>query len=195
MSGPEGSDTIALSPLPAAGTASEPDTEEAPKSEAQDRRVFISRCWRALGWGGLGAMVAGSCAATLRFFYPRVLYEPQSWFVAGPPETFTVGEVSERFVASQRVWVVRTRAGIYALSARCTHLGCSPSWFAEERLFKCPCHGSNFDLAGDVVAGPAPQPLHRVSLRLGDDGQIVVDRALAENQPRAREGRAFLLRL
>lgn len=159
------------------------------------RRDFLHRGARAVGWCGLGAMLVGGGAATAGFFFPRVLYEPPTWFVAGKPESFSPGEVNERFVASQRVWIVRTRAGIYAVQARCTHLGCSPSWFTEEQLFKCPCHGSNFNLAGDVVAGPAPQPLFRVSLKLDDEGQIVVDRALAENRPGAREAGGFLLRL
>lgn len=140
-------------------------------------------------------MVLGSGVATLRFFFPRVLYEPPSTFLAGSPESFSVGEVNERFVAKERVWIVRTRVGLYALQAKCTHLGCSPSWFPEEQLFKCPCHGSTFNPAGDVIAGPAPQPLFRLALQRDDDGQLVVDRSRAENRPDRRESGAFLLRL
>ena len=52
--------------------------------------------------------------------------------------------LSEKFKQEQRVWIVREEAGIYAIFAKCTHLGCTPRWLAAENKFKCPCHGSGF---------------------------------------------------
>ena len=52
--------------------------------------------------------------------------------------------------------MVRDSSGkLYALLTTCTHLGCLTGFFPAEGLFKCPCHGSNFSLPGDPVAGPA----------------------------------------
>jgi glycine/D-amino acid oxidase-like deaminating enzyme/nitrite reductase/ring-hydroxylating ferredoxin subunit len=49
--------------------------------------------------------------------------------------------------------------GLYAVSSRCTHLGCQVAWNAAERTWDCPCHASRFDVDGDVLNGPAVDPL------------------------------------
>lgn len=42
----------------------------------------------------------------------------------------------------------------------CTHAGCGISLFEGQRM-KCPCHGSEFDINGRNVLGPAPLPLQQ----------------------------------
>lgn len=39
---------------------------------------------------------------------------------------------------------------IHAVSPTCTHLGCRITWNAAERSWDCPCHGSRFDVEGNV---------------------------------------------
>jgi Rieske Fe-S protein len=53
-----------------------------------------------------------------------------------------------------------------ALSATCSHLGCRVNWNTEKSQYLCPCHGGVYDRQGNVVSGPPPQPLTRVSVRL-----------------------------
>lgn len=50
-----------------------------------------------------------------------------------------------------------------ALSNVCTHSGCGIYVFADRRM-RCTCHGSEFDINGTNVAGPAPLPLPRYAL-------------------------------
>ena len=50
---------------------------------------------------------------------------------------------------------------LYAVSTRCTHLGCQVNWNAAERSWDCPCHGSRFAPDGRVLHGPAVHALER----------------------------------
>ena len=165
--------------------------------EAQQAEIAVTRrrlfAW--VGWGSFATFFGGITLATARFFFPRILYEPSPRFQAGKPEDYQSGEVSTRFKAAQRVWMIRTPEGMYALIAICTHLGCTPNWFASEERFKCPCHGSNFLLDGTNVAGPAPVPLHRAMIALELGGNIIVDKSQRENRLGKRDKPPFFLPL
>jgi len=41
----------------------------------------------------------------------------------------------------------------------CTHLGCIPAYVADDKKFKCACHGGEFDASGHQIFGPPPSPL------------------------------------
>jgi Rieske Fe-S protein len=58
--------------------------------------------------------------------------------------------------------VYRDESGVlHAVSLRCTHLGCLLRFNSAERSWDCPCHGSRFDVDGQVLEGPATEPLER----------------------------------
>src|SRR5581483_8082042 len=97
------------------------------------------------------------------------------------------GEVSDMPAASPRQirferavvdgWKLRTEESsawvviddqkqVTAFSPACTHLGCAYGWQADKKLFVCPCHGSVFNIRGDVIAGPASRPLYRFSIKI-----------------------------
>src|SRR5438132_824355 len=168
-----------------------------PTQAAQHAETPVSRRrLRLFVWWGRFAALWGSIGlATARFFFPRILYEPSPIFQAGKPGDYQVGEVSTHFKAAQRVWMIRNADGLYALIAICTHLGCTPNWFASEERFKCPCHGSNFLRDGTNVAGPAPVPLYRAAIAMDVTGNIIVDKSQRENQPGKRDRPPFFLPL
>jgi cytochrome b6-f complex iron-sulfur subunit len=75
--------------------------------------------------------------------------------VSNFPELATVGTLVA--VATERA-AMRTGASTFlALSTICTHQGCDAD--VANNIVVCPCHGSRFDKNGNVINGPAEQPL------------------------------------
>jgi cytochrome b6-f complex iron-sulfur subunit len=164
-------------------------------TDTPEGSVTRRRLLSFVGWGSFASFFGGITIGTLRFFFPRILYEPLQEFTAGKPEDYQAGEVSTRMLKEQRVWMIRNQDGMYVLVAICTHLGCTPIWHADEQRIKCPCHGSNFLIDGQNVAGPAPVPLFRAAITLDLTGNITVDKSLKENQPGKRDQPPFFLPL
>ncbi len=138
------------------------------------RRNFLSRAGWAAFFSFVGTMLLGS----LRFMFPRVLFEPATVFKAGFPGDYPIGAVSTRWIKDYRTWIVRNEQGFYAIFAQCTHLGCTPRWLDAEGKFKCPCHGSGFTMEAINFEGPAPRPLERVQITLSEDGQLLIDTSI-----------------
>jgi len=61
-----------------------------------------------------------------------------------------------------------------ALSGICTHQNCTVSEFdGSNNVFVCPCHGSQFDLNGNVKQGPATTKLRSYNTRVENNTLIV----------------------
>ena len=147
--------------------------ESSEGKESQDETKGLVRR-RNFAWACIFGFLGANLFMTLRFFFPRVLFEPKTSFKIGYPGDFSPG-VDTRFQQEHRIWVVRNSEGLFVIFAKCTHLGCTPDWVEGEQKFKCPCHGSGYDTEGINFEGPAPRPMDRPHLELGPDGQIVVD--------------------
>ncbi|HNY31703.1 MAG TPA: Rieske (2Fe-2S) protein [Fibrobacteria bacterium] len=64
-----------------------------------------------------------------------------------------------------------------ALSAVCTHLGCTASYEPDEKRIFCACHGGVYDPhSGANVSGPPPKPLTAFKVQV-TDGKVVVQRS------------------
>jgi cytochrome b6-f complex iron-sulfur subunit len=147
------------------------DSSKKAPADAADptRRDILTR----VGVGACAVAAAGSGVVTIDFLNPKVLFEPPTTFDAGSPLDYPDGTV--RFNRERRAFVIGGDGGIYALSAVCTHLGCITRYVSDESAIACPCHGSRFDLEGNVTHGPAPRPLPWLEVRLDDKGNLVVD--------------------
>lgn len=70
--------------------------------------------------------------------------------------------------------VIRTsQTAVVALSAICTHAGCTVDYDASAQSVNCPCHGSVFSQSGAVLNGPAQSPLRMYAATLASD-QITI---------------------
>lgn len=143
-----------------------PNSSDSPEVVNRQRRRLI---WTCL-WGYLGV----NFLMFLRYFFPRALFEPPTIYSAGYPADFSLG-IDQRFLQSERCWVVREPGRLFVIFAQCTHLGCTPDWEAAQNIFHCPCHGSEYDSEGVNFAGPAPRPMDRCYVQVDPSGQIVVD--------------------
>ncbi|HNV03855.1 MAG TPA: Rieske (2Fe-2S) protein [Vicinamibacterales bacterium] len=160
-----------------------------------DRRSFL----RTVGTGAGAAAVAAQAAAALRSLAPNVAYDgPTLVKVGRQPDGLPDGLT---FLPEARLFVFRSGRAYHAISAVCTHLGCTvhPEALsaAEDRRvsgrpmrvthrFVCSCHGSRYHGDGANESGPAPAPLpwYRV-LVSPDDGQLAVD--LSQPVPAGRQ--------
>jgi cytochrome b6-f complex iron-sulfur subunit len=141
------------------------------------RRKFLN----AMGNTATGIVVFGGLGVTLDFLKPNVILEIPKEFKVGPIDSIQPNSVI--YEPEQKAFVVRDEQGsFYALSAVCTHLGCTTKWTASgvggnpNAVIACPCHGSFFNKKGELLQGPAQRGLDKFRLRL-EDNKLVVNTA------------------
>jgi cytochrome b6-f complex iron-sulfur subunit len=160
--------------------------KEQSMTEKRNRRDFL---WK-LGIGSGVAALGAQTVASMRSLVPNVSYDAPTTVKLGMPNDFPDGL---KFLPDERLFVFRQGNTFHAVSAVCTHLGCTvraealpqPEMKAVEgqplkltHRFLCPCHGSKYAGDGTNVSGPAPKPLAWYHLSVAaDDGQLVVDLA------------------
>jgi glycine/D-amino acid oxidase-like deaminating enzyme/nitrite reductase/ring-hydroxylating ferredoxin subunit len=71
-------------------------------------------------------------------------------------------------VDGRKLACYRDEAGtLHAVSPVCTHMRCDVAWNSGERSWDCPCHGSRFTPDGQVLNGPAREPLEKADIESG----------------------------
>jgi len=70
--------------------------------------------------------------------------------------------------------IAENETPVKVLNSHCTHMGCVVNFDANAKRFVCPCHGSQYNIDGTNIRGPAKKPLHSESFKVEKD-KIVVD--------------------
>jgi cytochrome b6-f complex iron-sulfur subunit len=128
------------------------------------RRDFLKLASRtvlaAAGLLGLGGL----------FLFLDIQTDPsrQTDFDLGLPAKYPLG--SRTILPDVPALLVHSQSGFSALSLVCTHLGCTVENRADG--FACPCHGSRFDLLGNVTRGPAGKHLNPLRTGITSDGNL-----------------------
>ena len=94
------------------------------------------------------------------------------WVKVGPTGDVVEGEINSYTVGDRIVAVANVDGDLHAFDDVCTHQGCSLSeGELDGTVVECPCHGSQFDvLTGEVVNGPADEPIDVFEVRDEDEG-------------------------
>jgi cytochrome b6-f complex iron-sulfur subunit len=138
-----------------------------------NRREFLNLAWLA----SLGFFLIPIGGVTLLFAYPRFKEgEFGGQFVLGKVgEVFPQPDGDPGSNTKGKFWLTRLEDGsILALYKVCPHLGCLYNWQSVEHKFLCPCHGSQYELDGTYILGPAPRSLDRFVVRVLDESENAV---------------------
>lgn len=147
---------------------STPLPNDSNQEATQSRRFFLAGLATFLV--SFGLIVVGS----VRSLIPNVSSGKPLKFKVGKPEDFA--DNSATYLEDQKLFIVRKGNAYLALSAVCTHLGCTVRSDADGEGFFCPCHGSRYKSDGKNYAGPAPKPLEAYELTLSPLNELVVDK-------------------
>ena len=145
----------------------------------ESRRGFLFRLGIVLN--GLGALLVGvPVVGYLMGPRPRP-GAGQSWITLGPVSGFPAGQTRlatyenpvrvpwDGVTAKVACWVRHIEGERFQVFAvNCAHLGCPVRWFAQSRLFMCPCHGGAYYEDGSRASGPPPRGLFEYEYRVHD---------------------------
>ena len=73
------------------------------------------------------------------------------------------------------VLLIRSAGGdLKAFEATCTHLDCTVQYRPDMSVIWCACHNGQYDLNGQVVAGPPPRPLDEYQVILQGEEVLIL---------------------
>ena len=131
------------------------------------------------------AFLGGGILATLAsFLYPVLRYLVPPAVVDLGGDEVVAAKVVELKPNSGRIFRFGNRPGLLimtvdgtyrALSATCTHLGCTVQYRSDMHEVWCACHNGIYDINGRNVSGPPPRPLDAYDVHVRGD-EIVVSR-------------------
>lgn len=155
------------------------------KAAAHTRRAFLFKLSIALN-AAVGAVLA---FPVLRYLVGSSLQKDAnvgSWIAIGSSSDFPIGQTrltdfrspvssfGDGETARVACWVRRVSGRQYQVFAiNCAHLGCPVRWFAQSRLFLCPCHGGAYYEDGSRAAGPPEHGLFEYKTRLEGDQLMI----------------------
>jgi nitrite reductase/ring-hydroxylating ferredoxin subunit len=145
----------------------------ASRERRRGRRTDVSR-GRALRLAAGAMAAAGFAGAGILADEVRRAQRQPPDLVAGPGRWYDIAAVDELapgqakgFAAGGVLgYLINDRRGLVAVSALCTHMGCRLKATPAPLGLRCLCHGSRFSAEGAILAGPASEPLPRITLRI-----------------------------
>jgi cytochrome b6-f complex iron-sulfur subunit len=180
---------------PAPERAPVPWTPPDPEALAVSRRQFFNRANVTLMTAGIGTFTAAGFVAFLWPFASggfggqvtvgkrdEILDELRTgsgFFYAPNARAWITEYPADALPNAQAVYAENIYAGmeqgLVALYQKCPHLGCRVPECASSGWFECPCHGSQYNRAGEKKGGPAPRGMDRFPFTVAGNGDVTVD--------------------
>ncbi|WP_158793015.1 ubiquinol-cytochrome c reductase iron-sulfur subunit [Granulicella sp. L60] len=155
------------------------------KSAGHSRRVFLFKLSLLLN-GAVGAILAVPIVGYLLGPALNKKGSSNSWVTLGPLSDFPEGEtrlVNYRNPVTTSwdgqtgdipCWVRRVSGTTFQVFAiNCAHLGCPVRWFAQSKLFMCPCHGGAYYQDGSRASGPPERGLFEYDHRIANNNLMI----------------------
>ena len=142
----------------------------------QDRRQFLVNGWK-IG----GALLIGAAGYTA-YEALRPLAGGAGGGLLSVGSAHDFAPDSATYFPEGRLYVVKAKGDLLALSQKCPHLGCQVPFCDSSGRFECPCHGSIFDIGGEYIAGPAPHGMDRYPITV-KGSKVIVDTGTLETGP------------
>ncbi len=121
----------------------------------------------------------GLLASAVSFLYPILKYLVPPKLPDLGNDAVLAAKVSELKPNSAKTFRFGARPGLlvetapgeyHAMSATCTHLGCTVQYRPDLHEIWCACHNGMYDLNGRNISGPPPRPLELFDVQVrGDD--------------------------
>lgn len=169
-----------------------PQNEQDVTNEAQrtrhaghSRRVFLFKL-SLLANGAVGAVLAVPIIGFLLGPAMKKGSSTNSWITLGPLSDFPEGETRlvnfrnpvttawDGQTGDVPCWVRRVSGTAFQVFAiNCAHLGCPVRWFAQSKLFLCPCHGGAYYADGTRASGPPERGLFEYDHKVVGDTLMI----------------------
>ena len=155
------------------------------KNAGHSRRVFLFKLSLLIN-GAVGAVMAVPLLGYLLGPALKRSSSDNTWVDLGPLSNFPEGET--RLVNYRNpettdwdgqtgdipCWVRRLAGNAFQVFAiNCAHLGCPVRWFAQSRLFMCPCHGGAYYEDGSRASGPPERGLFEYDHKIAN-GKLMI---------------------
>ncbi len=155
------------------------------KAAAHTRRAFLFKLSVLLNVA-VGAVLAVPLVGYMLGPTMKKGSNSGSWIAIGLMDDFPVGETrianfrspvasfDDGDTAKVACWVRRISERQFQVFAiNCAHLGCPVRWFAQSKLFLCPCHGGAYYQDGSRASGPPERGLFEYRYKLAGDSLVI----------------------
>ena len=162
-----------------------PDLSSERRAAAHSRRTFLFKLAVLLN-AGVGAVLAVPLIGYLLSPVRKQTSSEGSWVRLGRVEEFPVGQtrlvnfmspvtsLGDGETGKVACWVRHISPQQFQVFAiNCAHLGCPVRWFAQSKLFMCPCHGGAYYEDGARASGPPERGLFEYRYRLSGDSLAI----------------------